>query len=488
MVAHANTLLASYGAGTDDTTNARIIIDTINDTLSATNLEGDRVDFAENILPTLNIYEFSCIKDASLEIAPVNIIIGPQGSGKSVTTKLLYFFADILSGYITYAERGETFDQYKRHISKQFSLWFPPSAWGPGRFNVNYTAGEFYIRVLRRTQKGQPSDEVSITFNDWFSTQYSNTREKYSSLRDSADIDSLRGAEFSAAIDRAWRVRDVVSRQILKDLGPEYISGQTFIPAGRAFFTSIGKLVAGFEQAGSLDPVTIRFARLFANLRDRNARRYIPRRMPAEFLERRNTFMHNLFGGEIKFENDLEFVETSDGRRIPFSSLSSGQQELLPMWALMDYFNELDALQYRGPGRPPRRARELVYIEEPEAHLFPSAQSLLMEFLIGSVTSGQNPRSLIITTHSPYIMGKINVFLKAGHLSRRKKRNQDINQIVPRECWLSDNQLSAFAINDGQLIDIMDREDHLIDGRYLDQISEDISRDFSKLLLIESEI
>jgi predicted ATPase len=154
----------------------------------------------------------------------------------------------------------------------------------------------------------------------------------------------------------------------------------------------------------------------------------------------------------------------------------------------MDYFNELDALQYRGPGRPPRRARELVYIEEPEAHLFPSAQSLLMEFLIGSVTSGQNPRSLIITTHSPYIMGKINVFLKAGHLSRRKKRNQDINQIVPRECWLSDNQLSAFAINDGQLIDIMDREDHLIDGRYLDQISEDISRDFSKLLLIESEI
>jgi hypothetical protein len=156
------------------------------------------------------------------------------------------------------------------------------------------------------------------------------------------------------------------------------------------------------------------------------------------------------------------------------------------MWSLMDYFGELDALR-AGRNLRSRKLHELVYIEEPEAHLFPSAQSLLMEFLIGSIASEKRQRSLIITTHSPYIMGKLNVFLKAGQLSRRKKKNTEINEIVPRECWLSENNLSALAIQDNHIVSLID-DDGLIDARYLDQISEDISDQFSALLEIESEL
>ena len=281
-------------------------------------------------------------------------------------------------------------------------------------------------------------------------------------------------AQFTIAIERSFRTRSLISRRISNDLKDEYIRAQTFIPAGRAFFTSIGRLVAGFEQAGSLDPVTIKFARLFASMRDRNFR--LPLRLSRDreeaFAARRASFMTRLFGGEIKYEEDAEFVETTDGRRIPFTSLSSGQQELLPMWSLMDYFAERDAMRKVSSERTTTtRSRELVYIEEPEAHLFPSAQSLLMEFLIGSVISERSDRSLIITTHSPYIMGKLNVFLKAGQLARRKKRNSEINEVVSRDCWLSDNELSAYSIQDKKLVDIID-EDGMIDGRYLDQISE----------------
>jgi hypothetical protein len=205
-----------------------------------------------------------------------------------------------------------------------------------------------------------------------------------------------------------------------------------------------------------------------------------------EFMSRRANFMNKLFGGEIKFEEGDEFVEAADGRRVPFSSLSSGQQELLPMWDLIDYFSERDFMRTSRivTQKPPR---ELLYIEEPEAHLFPSAQGLLMEFLIGSLGIGKSNRNIVLTTHSPYIMAKPNVFLKAGQLSRRKKRNTEIDEIVPRECWLSDNQVTAFAIEDGRLRSLLD-EDGLIDGTYLDQVSEDLSRDFSRLLRIESEI
>ncbi|CAM4260548.1 AAA family ATPase [Roseomonas mucosa] len=438
---------------------------------------------------SVNISDFSCIKDANLQLAPVNIIIGPQGSGKSVTTKVLYFCNDIIVNSIQSAEKGESIEDFKKSLAKQFSLWFPPSAWGQERFTINYAAGDFTARILRRRSKGRVSDEISITFSEWFADFYSSALTLFEKSRTNSDDEIKSSAQATRFLDQFWRIRDIVSRRLLTELKNDYFAQQTFIPAGRAFFTSIGRLVAGFEQAGNLDPVTIKFARLFATIRDRNSRRYVSRlhRLGPDFLEKRRVFMENFFGGELNFKDDLEFVETQDGRKIPFSSLSSGQQELLPMWSLIDYFNEMDSYRQEAGVKVPRGPRELIYIEEPEAHLFPSAQSLLMEFLIGSVTPDKSKRCLIITTHSPYIMGKLNVFLKAGQLARRKKKNQEINDVVPRECWLNDKQLSAFAIEDGKLRSLLD-EDSLIDGRYLDQISEDISRDFSKLLRIEAEI
>lgn len=436
-------------------------------------------------MPTLTVNEFSCLKEAVFELAPVNVIIGPQGSGKSVTTKLLYFFADITSNFLQYVERNDSIEDYKKIVAKQFNVWFPPSAWGSGRFNITYTASPFSARVLRRKTKGKPSDDVSVTFSEWFVDFYAETAALFERHKSGDDADFDDAVLINEVFDRAYRVRDIAARRMQAQLGTEYLSQQTFIPAGRAFFTSIGKLVAGFEQAGNLDPVTLKFAKLFASLRDRQFSR-ASRRVSDEFRARRKSFMNELFGGEVKYENESEYVEALDGRRIPFSSLSSGQQELLPMWSIMDYFNELDARRAMASPKHVRRPRELVYIEEPEAHLFPSAQSLLMEFLIGSVVSDKR-RSLILTTHSPYIMSKLNVFLKAGQLSRRKKKNQDINDIVSRECWLSDGQLSASAIENGRLRNLLD-DDGLIDGTYLDQISEQISNEFSDLLQLEMEM
>ena len=444
-------------------------------------------------MPSLYVKDFSCIDEAFLNLAPVNVIIGPQGSGKSVTTKLLYFFVDVLSNFTQFAERGDSIDGFKKSLSKQFSTWFPPSAWGGGRFNISYSAGPFDMRVLRRRSGGVPSDEVSIKFSEWFTEFYAETRAGFAAQLRQMDEDIDAESLSTVPYERSLRARELAVNKLGAALKGDFVSQQTFIPAGRAFFTTIGRLVAGFEQAGSLDPVTVKFARLFANLKDRNSRFLHQRisRLGPEYLSKRDNFMTQLFGGELRFEGDVEFVQTPDGRKIPFSSLSSGQQELLPMWSLIDYFNERDAMRLVGGGAATRRwRRELLYIEEPEAHLFPSAQSLLMEFLIGSLTPARGTarqRSLILTTHSPYIMGKLNVFLKAGQLARRKKRNQDINDIVPRECWLNETQLAAYAIQDGRLTDLLD-EEGFIDGTYLDGISEEIAHQFSRLLEIETEI
>lgn len=440
-------------------------------------------------MATLTISEFSCLGDATFVLAPVNIIIGPQGSGKSVTTKLFYFFTDIVSQSVQAAERGDTLEAFKKNLCRQFAMWFPPSAWGTGRFNLNYSAGLMNARVLRKVRGGEVSDEINLSFSDWFTQNYNWMKAEFAKKGPASEED-LFNDEFALteSIDRALKIRHEITGLIAQRLGSEYLEDQTFIPAGRAFFTSIGRLVAGIEQSGSLDPVTIKFAKLFANLRDRQAANVSSirtKRLGQEFLQRKSRFMSELFGGEVRFENDSEFVLAHDGRRIPFTSLSSGQQELLPMWTLINYLGERDALRrFFPPNVKVRNRGELVYIEEPEAHLFPSAQGLLMEFLIGSVASERSHRKLVLTTHSPYIMSKLNVFLKAGQIAKRRRLADEVAEIVPKECWLSPTQVAAYSIENGVLTNLID-DDGLIDASYLDGVSEVIGSEFDRLLELE---
>lgn len=441
-------------------------------------------------MPEITIEHFSCIRFASFELRRLNVIIGPQGSGKSVTTKLIYFFADLIQDAMRHAEDGLSFNDYKKHLQKTFAIWFPPSAWGSERFNIKYTDGLLAVRVMRRMSGGNPTEDVTITLSKPFEECYSFSVSLFEESRNAKLSARVSGERAFAhdAIEVAWRVRDQVWTQFKKTLGPGVVFAQTFIPAGRAFFTSIGRLVAGIEHAGSLDPATLKFARLFASWRDQ-AEQYWPRFANSdEHQVMRRRVMSELFGGIVQSKRDSEFIEMNDGRRVPFSSLSSGQQELLPIWYFLDNLMLMDSYHANRPGKKASdsdRSGELIYIEEPEAHLFPAAQSMLLDTLVDAVLGGSKSRSLVVTTHSPYIMTKLNVLLKAGQIGRRKKRTKELAEIIPRSRWLSRSDVTAFSIKDGYLRSIFDEESGLIDAEFLDSISEVTSHQFMTLLDME---
>jgi predicted ATPase len=141
-----------------------------------------------------------------------------------------------------------------------------------------------------------------------------------------------------------------------------------FIPAGRSFFTTVGKAIVAFEHAGMLDPVTQQFGRLFTSLRENRSAYYRrSEKLNSDFIKE---LVKQFFGGTtIRFDRDDEYIETSDGRKLTFPLLSSGQQELLPLWMTLNAFF--------GP-------HYLIFIEEPEAHLFPSG---LFKFTPGELCS-----------------------------------------------------------------------------------------------------
>lgn len=438
----------------------------------------------------IQISDFSCVKHADITLTDINVIIGPQGSGKSVTTKLFNFFTDIISDFQRSAEDGLTFSEYKKQLHKRFNVWFPPAAWGSERFNISYSAGDFSVRALRKREKGRLSDEVSITFSKWFEGIYEFACTSFREVAErKAEMQVAEDYSVTSFLEISWRVRANINSKISEELNETFYLQQTFIPAGRAFFTSIGRLVAGIEHAGSLDPVTLKFAKVFANWRDRSETQFTHGLVAEPFNQKRSEMMLSLFGGRVSTRRDAEFIEMKDGRRVPFSSLSSGQQELMPIWYFLDNLLLTDALETRRKrSGGSANNRQLIYIEEPEAHLFPSAQSALMDSLVGAILGEKAKRNLILTTHSPYIMTKLNVLLKAGQISRRKKKNLELHEIVDRSCWIGRDQLSAWCIKDGEVISIIDEDEGLIDAQYLDEVSDSLSIEFNKLLDLEDSL
>lgn len=420
----------------------------------------------------LKVYRFSCFDRAEIELSPMTILIGPQASGKSVISKLLFFFNQIFHRQYLYAEDITPQNDFIAALEEDFKAWFPPSAWGLKNFRIVYEAGPATIEVSRRRSNAGPSERVNIKFSEYLEQHYGMLLDDFhsstSTEEEAGELDGGRSWE------RSFKIRTSSERQLDRDLGADYASTQMFVPAGRSFFTTVGKAVAAFEHGNVLDPVTRRFGRLFANLRDRYSAGV--RHFAFPTTEQNEDMMLKLFGGIIRFERDSEFMETPDGRRIPFSILSSGQQELLPLWLVLGTL---------GPSRVTGRSKPdstLIYIEEPEAHLFPSAQSLLFEHLAGLVADHRLRRSMLITTHSPYLLTKANNLILAGKiLQSNRKLSAQIEKLVPLPSVLRPGMVGAYAIIDRKLVSIID-DDGLVDGEYLDSVSSTLSSDFSDLL------
>lgn len=412
----------------------------------------------------LIVKDFSCIKNASVQFNKVTLFIGPQASGKSVICKLSYFFIDIINHQNEFIVPGVNLLAFKELVSKKFSEWFPPSAWGDKKFYIEFIAGRYSITVTRVAYRQKVNSNFRIKFSPEFEANFNEMVARVE--KHEAKNKGKPGYDF----ERPYEMMTLVRKASLDLLGKDQLQRQVFIPAGRSFFTSIGKAVAAFEQGRVLDPLIIRFGRLYASSKDvRFGYADESSRAARKAFEE---LFASLLGGKLLVNGDIEIVECSDGRRIPLSTLSSGQQELLPLVTVLPH------MLLKG-------LKQAIYIEEPEAHLFPAAQSRLIEILTAFMSLA-GATDMVLTTHSPYVLVKINNLIKAGQLGRSNSpKKNDVANVVSRQSWIGAKAVNAYAIRDGVVDNIIDG-DGMIDADYLDDISNELSREFMKLMEVEA--
>lgn len=386
----------------------------------------------------INVKNFLAIRSGEFSCGVITAIIGEQASGKSILAKLLYFFRDFQRDYFdANIISGETWPVFKKSKINEFYQLFPGSDSDSGLFKISYKCGEIEICIERERLNHRPKLSVS-NFYTKLHSKIKNDYKKYLNEQNETRVRYFSTSLYGYA--QSNNVRDEFYQGLPSVL---------YVPASRAFFSTIEANVFAFlsEQKNSLDPLMIQFGRFFEFSKSRFLGDY--GEMDKKYLKKAQGIISNILTGDFVREKDKDIIKTSWGK-VELKNSSSGQQEVLPLL--------LALLQFPSDKRP----NELIIIEEPEAHLFPTAQKRILELIVD--TAIEKSCSIFLATHSPYILACIN------------------NQIHQANRISEPLSVSAFFVEKGKVNNIFDLDDKLIDMSTLDAVSNQISDEFFEAL------
>jgi len=424
----------------------------------------------------LTVKNFSVIKDAELEFGKITVLIGPQSSGKSLLCKLAYFLGGEIPGIAvdSLLDRN-SWNEFLQTVIREFQKRFliGETGWLIDRTEVSFTSHEYEIQLRGAGTLLTPGIEFS--FNGHFKNLYSALAAK----------PSMQLPKVQASRSE---LRQDLFREVSLLLNRKCTQSSTYIPSGRSLFSDAGTSIVALQNP-DIDQITRRFAGLIAWDSRWKAGYFTTGRGIIEEVEKE---MYRIAGGTVAIQDGRPHFDSDDGRNLPLSVQSSGTLELLPMFNVV---NQLACFQEDIYARTPTATMSpiayviyhspLIYLEEPEAHIFPKSQYDLVKLFAWLATDPVLDFSWVITTHSPYTLSSFNNLIYAGQLANQEPElKNEVAALVPERFWIENGSFRAYSIHDGELKSILS-ESGLIDGEYLDSVSETIGNEFDSLLRLE---
>lgn len=220
----------------------------------------------------------------------------------------------------------------------------------------------------------------------------------------------------------------------------------------------------------------------------------------------------------VKYEynayNQGDRIKLENGKELDLTVASSGLQALTPLYVMLRYLTseyykeahtnvEQDMLRQNlhevvakeCAGLTKGEQQNIIdtiltphhtdlFVEEPEAHIFPSTQKSFVYSLV-EMLNGSVQHTCFLATHSPYILTAFNNIILAGETMAMSKEKADkVSVIMPKRQTLCYDEVAAFEMSNGRNHSIMDEDFRLISADAIDAASQEISNDFDYLLNI----
>lgn len=407
----------------------------------------------------IEIENFGCIDYLNIEINKINIFIGPQAAGKSLTAKLLYYFKSIFSEVRRIGDFELTISEFEDFLRRKFLTYFPKESWENKHFSIRYYFGKVLVEI-------NYSAKLQVICSPDLKDIFKLYKFLYNQSLKGIETDDVGHFERSE-VDVYHQFIDKIQGKY----GIPFAFKQIFVPAGRSFFASVKSSVfTMLSENSDLDPFLVEFGSYYETTKRLYRNR---KRISLEEFGIMNELINEiLHGSYVRFRGE-DYLVHPDNRKIKLNIASSGQQEVLPLALILSRI-ALSVFANNGA---------TVYIEEPEAHLYPESQKTIVELIAAVANIARLPLQFVITTHSPYILSAFNNLLEAGNIIEDCPRKaKEVNRIIDERKILKFEHINAFSLEKGSYKDILDYEMQLISPTILDNVSNDISIEFGKLL------
>lgn len=443
----------------------------------------------------IEIFGFGPITKCSVEVSDFMILTGPQASGKSTLAKSIFFFKNLknilfeqLGNRYPLTELMEFREKFRIEDREKPALY---------RMFVNAVRSNF-IQVFGLTSplkdlailKYQYSEEASISISlsyDYIdvdlSENFRDFLEKLPGIFRWLHSETVEIEESELII--AWRDALLSAKEKI-DLFFDDRYEAVYIPAGRSLITVLGNQLAEVyarlsdDQKSSMDYCTKNYIERIMGMKSSLGQGVEQRvfhleqttgiKVDEELLEEVSSRIREILQGEYRVVGEDERLQIGEGRYVSINFASSGQQEAV--WILNLLFHYLL-----------HRKNACFIIEEPESNLFPNTQKLMTEMIALARNGGQN--RMLITTHSPYILGTINNLLYADKIASCVD-GQKLEEVVPLRNRLSFRDLSAFFIERGKVISCVDEAEQQICSEVIDGASDRINRDYDEMIALKN--
>ena len=130
----------------------------------------------------------------------------------------------------------------------------------------------------------------------------------------------------------------------------------------------------------------------------------------------------------------------------------------------------------------------IIFLEEPEENLYPVTQRDLMNNLMDSINHSHMKHSIVITTHSPYILTSLNNLLYAAEVGKQKQEKKKAAKIIPQKYWVDFDEVGAWFVKKGKITSILDKKEKQIKAEKIDYLSRQLNKKFDKLTNLKYEV
>lgn len=410
----------------------------------------------------IKIENIGPIKNVNFNLNKVNIIMGPQSSGKSTIAKII--------SYCQWVEKRFILDgDYKYSFSEQFISFH--------RISEEYFSKDSLIEY--------ESDYVKISYKgikNKFSISKKRENTKYSK---SKNIYIPAERNFVSVIPNLGKYKES-NDNIMSFLYDWYDTKKKYSKSKKLPILNLNIEYYHIEESDS-DILTIKNSKKEISLKNASSglQSVIPLALLIDYLS--NDFFNEVFTNSVDekeeitkiFVNNFSYIIDNIERMKAFTeTLKSGKNEIT--FSEKEVKKIVDLITLRS-----KYYYSSFIIEEPEQNLYPETQRDFIYFLLRNINNEERNHKVLLTTHSPFILYALNNCMMGYRVSKNLTQDEK-NTLLSYNSWINPDLVSVWEIdgNNGTLVDIKDQKTGTISKNFFNQFTNELMNEYYEMLSV----